>query len=236
LKAREVVSGLYVIRLGATNVFLIDSGESGLTLVDTGYPKHASAIEAGIRSVGRDPSDLSDILITHAHPDHLGSAARLSSGSIPISLPEKEKSIATSGRYEVTMSAAPGLLNRILFRLIVGSRPREFPSFEPARSLLGGETLDIAGGIEVIPTPGHSAGHMSLSWKADRNVLFTGVAVSNVKGLGYAIGYDDFETGKRSASRLAEQDFEVAVFGHGKPILSSAASAFARKFPSDQGT
>lgn len=229
MSAKEIVSGLHSIKVGWANAFLIDSGDEGLTLVDTGLPKNATDIEAGIRSIGREPSELTDILVTHAHPDHLGSAAHLSAGSVPVSMPAEEAWIARAGRYELTLSAAPGILKGILFWLLFRSE-YEFPAFEPQKDLSGGEVLDIAGGIEVIHTPGHSAGHVSLLWKTDRNVLFTGDAVVNVPTLGYAVGYDDFETGKQSAARLARMDFEVAAFGHGKPILSNASSRFAKKF------
>ena len=231
MSAKQIVSGLYLMKLGGgVNAYLIESDDDGLTLIDTGYPKHAEAIEAGIRSIDREPYDLTDILVTHAHPDHLGSAAHMSRGSVPVSLPADEAWIAKAGVYEVTMSPAPGLLNRIMFRLVIGSKPREFPPFEPAKGLSGGETLGIAGGIEVIHTPGHSAGHVSLLWRRDRNVLIAGDAVVNVPKLGFTAGYDDFETGKKSAVKLAGLDFEVAVFGHGRPLMSNASTKFARKF------
>jgi glyoxylase-like metal-dependent hydrolase (beta-lactamase superfamily II) len=228
--AKEVVPGLYQVNVGAANVFLIDSGDAGLALVDTGFPKNASNVEEGIRSLGRNLSDVTDILITHAHPDHLGSAARLGSVGVPVSMPADEAWIARAGRVEQTMSPTPGLINRIMFRLFVGNEPYDFPAFDPERGLVGGEHLDIAGGIEVLHTPGHSADHISLLWKRDRNVLLTGDAVKNVPGLGYSIGYDDFEKGKQSAARLGQLEFEVAVFGHGKPILSNASKKFASKF------
>lgn len=231
MPASEVVSGLHVIRLGAVNVHLIDSGDEGLTMIDTGFPKNAPDIEEGLRSIGRDPSDLTNILITHAHPDHLGSAAHFSARSVPVSLPEEEAWIARSGRYDLTMKPRPGLIRGIMFRMMFrGYESYEFPAFEPQRTLRGGQVLSIAGGIEVIPTPGHSTSHVSLLWRRDRNVLFTGDAVVNMPILGYAPGYDDFEAGKRSAVRLADLDFEVAAFGHGKPILDGASAKFAKKF------
>ena len=49
-------------------------------------------------------------------------------------------------------------------------------------------------------------------------------------GLNYVVGYDDIDTGKTSLAKLAQLDFEAAVFGHGKPILSGASTKFASKF------
>lgn len=230
MTAREVVSGLYAIKLGPVNAYLLDEGDAGLTLVDSGYEKSAADIEAAIRSIGRDPRDLTNILLTHAHPDHLGSAARLSSGSVPISLHHDDAGIARQGIIHQTMTPGPGLVNWVLFRLVIGNKSVHFPSFEPEHDLPDGTILDIAGGIEVIHTPGHTAGHVSLLWKRDRGVLLAGDVASNLMGLGYMLGYDDIDHGKQSLAKLARREFEVAVFGHGRPIMSGASGRFAKRF------
>ncbi len=229
----EVVENLYLVKLGASNVYLIDSGDLGLAVVDTGFPADEAKIRAGINAIGRDPSELTDIIITHAHPDHLGSAAPLSAdGSIPISLPAVEADIARAGRFEVTTTPRPGIFNRILFWFLISrGSPYVFPAFEPHRDLVEGQTLRLgAGDIDVVHTPGHTPGHVSLLWRTDRNVLITGDAVVNIPRLDYALHYEDFEMGKQSAAKLAGLDFEVAVFGHGKPMLSNASSTFAKRF------
>jgi glyoxylase-like metal-dependent hydrolase (beta-lactamase superfamily II) len=228
--AKQVVPGLYQLTNQGINAFLMDDASDGLTLIDSGFPKHAEAIEEDIRTIGRELSDLTAILITHAHPDHLGSAERLSGGTTPISLHPAGWEIAQAGIIYQTMTATPGLLNGILFRLFIGKKPAEFPSFEPDVELNDGDTIDIAGGIEVIHTPGHTFGHVSLMWKRDRGLLITGDAAANLMGLGYSLGYDDIEAGKASLAKLARLDFEAAVFGHGKPILSGASQRFASKF------
>ena len=230
MAAKEIVSGLYSIRLGPANAYLIDSGGDGLTLIDCGYAKSVSQIEDAIRSIGRQPGDLTDILITHGHPDHLGSAAHFSADSAPVSLHAEDAWIARAGKIEQTMSPGPGVVNRILFRLFIGDKAAEFPSFEPQTSLVGGSNLDIGGGIEVIHTPGHTAGHVSLLWKRDRYILFAGDVAANLLGLAFSLGYDDLAAGKASLVKLAQRDFEVAVFGHGRPIMSGASTKFARRF------
>ena len=52
----------------------------------------------------------------------------------------------------------------------------------------------------------------------------------NVFGLGMSPVYEDLAEGRRSLAKLAGLDFEVAVFGHGKPIVGGAADRFRRKF------
>jgi glyoxylase-like metal-dependent hydrolase (beta-lactamase superfamily II) len=65
--------------------------------------------------------------------------------------------VAESGGPFRPMTAAPGMLWRVLCRLIYHPDRR----LEPVainQSLTAGEILPIAGGIEVIHTPGHCAG------------------------------------------------------------------------------
>ncbi len=228
--AKEVVSGLYRLSNGGINAYLIDEGDDGLTLIDAGFAKHAEALEKDIRSIGREPSDLTNILLTHGHPDHLGSAKHLSGGTTPISLHPADGDIARAGIIYQTMMPGPGLLTGILFRLFVPRKPAEFPSFDPDVALNDGDSINIAGGIEVIYTPGHTAGHVSLLWKRDRGLLITGDAAANVIGLNYMLGYDDLPTARTSLTKLAGLEFEAAVFGHGKPLLSGASEKFATKF------
>lgn len=230
MTTKKVVSGLYQFSNGGINAFLVDDGDAGLTLIDSGYPKDAEAIIEGIRSIGRDPGDLTNILITHAHPDHLGSAKELSGGSTPISLHPADGDIARAGVYQLSMQPGPGLLNGVMFRLVMRKKPSEFPAFEPDIDLNDGDVIDVAGGIEVIHTPGHTAGHVALLWKRDSGLLFVGDAAGNLAGLSYMIGYDDVPQGKASLAKLSGFGFEAAVFGHGKPILSGASSKFAKKF------
>lgn len=227
---KEVLPGLHAIKLGPVNAYLLDEGDDGLTLIDSGFSKNTAAIEDAIRSIGREPGDLTNIVLTHAHPDHLGSAADLADRRVPVSIHDDDADIARQGIIHQTMSPGPGLLNQILFRALIGYKPAEFPSFEPDRGLVDGDVLDIGGGIEVIHTPGHTAGHVSLLWKKDRGVLFAGDIASNMLGLGYMLGYNDITAGRASLAKVAQREFEVALFGHGGPITSGASNKFARKF------
>jgi glyoxylase-like metal-dependent hydrolase (beta-lactamase superfamily II) len=50
----------------------------------------------------------------------------------------------------------------------------------------------------------------------------------NVMGLGWTMGYEDFEEGQRSLEKLAQLDFRVACFGHGQTILHDAGDRFRK--------
>jgi len=54
------------------SVYLLDLGE--LVLIDAGAGPSAFSITSNIERVGRDPSRLSTVLVTHCHVDHSGGA------------------------------------------------------------------------------------------------------------------------------------------------------------------
>lgn len=232
IATKQLLPGLHQVKLGPVNVYLIDEGEAGLTLVDVGFEKNAAKIETAIRGIGREPADVTNILITHAHPDHLGSAAHFESDNTTTTMHAIEAEIARSGRIEQTMSPGPGLLNGILFRLLIGSKSVTFPPVAAKISVQDGDTLDIAGGIEVVHTPGHTGGHVAFLWRRDGGILFAGDVASKMTGFNYSLGYNDLATAKTSLARLGRLDFDTAVFGHGNPIMEGAASRFAKKWPS----
>jgi len=99
------------------------------------------------------------------------------------------------------------------------------------REIDDGTELPIAGGLKAIHVPGHCAGQLAFLWPR-RRVLFAADACSNMMGLGYSLGYEDFALGQRALSKLAAFDFDVALFGHGSPITNGAAQKFRQTFAS----
>ena len=97
------------------------------------------------------------------------------------------------------------------------------------QQLMGGDRLPIAGGLDIIHVPGHCAGQVAILW-TERGVLFAGDACSNLMGLGPPIGYEDREEGERSQRKLASLNFDMACFGHGRPIKHAAAARFRKAF------
>jgi glyoxylase-like metal-dependent hydrolase (beta-lactamase superfamily II) len=56
--------------------FLVPHSD-GVSLVDTGLPGSAVAIVAALAELGATWSDVSDVLLSHDHPDHVGSLAEI---------------------------------------------------------------------------------------------------------------------------------------------------------------
>ncbi len=48
--------------------------------------------------------------------------------------------------------------------------------------------------------------------------------------LGPSILYEDEERGRKSLAKLAQLDFEVACFAHGRPIVGGASARFRARW------
>jgi len=225
---RPVIKGVHIVPMGFANAFLIE-GDNGLTMIDAGYPHKEAAVFEAIRALGRTPDQLRHVVFTHAHPDHIGSAAAIVRGTgartymHPLDIP-----IAESGGPFRPMRPAPGLLGRVLCNLFF--HPEE--QLDPVaidQPLTPGETLPIAGGFEVIHVPGHCAGQVALLWRPGR-MLFAADVCTNIMGLGDPVGFESLEEGRVSQRKLASLSFDAAGFGHGKPIARNASTRFRNKY------
>jgi glyoxylase-like metal-dependent hydrolase (beta-lactamase superfamily II) len=217
----RVMEGVYVVAMGTANGYLIDQ-QDGLTLIDAGLMKKEEAVFAALRQLGRAPNSLKDLILTHGHPDHIGSAAAIvrATGARTYMHPLDAPFAETGGPFR-PMTPAPGLLRQVLCRVIYDHKQRLTP-FSIDQKITGGETLPLAGGIDVVHVPGHCAGQVALLWRPGR-MLFAADVFMNVTGLGDPLGFEDIEAGRDSQRRLAGLSFDAVGFGHGKPIVRDAA-------------
>jgi len=224
----RVIDGVHFVPMGMANAYLIE-GDDGLTLIDAGFPNKQALVFDAVRRLGFSPDRLKRLIFTHGHFDHIGSAAAIvrETGARTYMHP-LDISVAEGGGPFRTMTPAPGLLRQVTFRLFFdpGKRVEPVAIDQP---LTDGEILPIAGGIEVIHVPGHCAGQVALLWRPGR-MLFAGDVCMNLMGLGDPIGFENLSEGRASQRKLAGLSFDVAAFGHGKPIARDAAARFRDKW------
>ncbi|MGO9310468.1 MAG: MBL fold metallo-hydrolase [Spirochaetia bacterium] len=140
-------------------------GRDGITLIDAGLPGQLPAIEGGLAGLGLRLRDVRRILLTHQDLDHIGAAdavqaatgAEVSAHMADKPYIEGEKRLVKMdpATWEDRLKAMPEKL-RHQARLMMSSPP----TVKVTRVLQGGELLPYHGGIDVIPTPGHTPGHV----------------------------------------------------------------------------
>ena len=196
----------------------VGDGE-GLTLVDTGTAGSGPTLVRSIRLAGLDPRAVRDIYLTHWHVDHAGSAARFSESSARpvVHAGAADAAVVRGDVARPYALAAPTDLSRLGRLLTPVMRPPA--AVRDVRVLDDGTQQDIAGGLRVLATPGHTAGHVSLHLPA-AGVLLAGDAVFNLLGLsrGPAMARSARRSDPQTLQRLAALDVEILAPGHGPPV------------------
>lgn len=225
-----IFPGVYALALGPVNVFFVEDGPH-LTLIDTGYENSEQRILEAAQALGRSPTDITNIVVTHCHPDHAGSLAALKAQTQAAAWMHRADAEVVRGRTPMQRSTpAPGLLNQILYRIFIKNVPPHVPPAEIEHEVGDGDLLPLAGGIQAIHTPGHSAGHMAFLLPRDGGLLFAADACSNLPTLGYSIVYDDIAEGRRSLAKLATCTMSAICFGHGRALKAAGVPKFRRKW------
>jgi glyoxylase-like metal-dependent hydrolase (beta-lactamase superfamily II) len=204
----------------AGNIYLLEG--DALTLVDTGMPGGADRILDYVREMGHRPEDLTRIVLTHYHVDHVGSAAALKArtGATVLAHPDDAPFIDGTAKQPPPRH---GLL-RVLHRFLpVMSR---FEPVTPDELGEDGSYLEILDGARIVHMPGHTPGAIALHL-AGLGVLISGDAIDNRKG---APGPPpapftvDSTQAIASIRKVAQLDFEVLCPGHGPSIVGGASA------------
>ena len=225
MAAERVTEHVYRVNVGPGQVFLIVQPEK-LILIDAGVPGSAAVISEAVRGLGRRPEEISDVVVTHPHPDHAGGLAELKElTGARVWMHAEDAALVRAGRAFRPWKVAPGIRNRVFARFVIRRSPT---SFEPAivdGEVTPGQELPFADGLVALHTPGHTAGHLALLWRGDGGVLFAGDAGNYRRGrLVPSTVNEDLEVAMESLRLLAQEDFETACFAHALPIVGGASA------------
>jgi glyoxylase-like metal-dependent hydrolase (beta-lactamase superfamily II) len=232
MKLEAVTEHIYRTQVEDLSLYFIVLPE-GVTLVDAGFPGTVPLIEEALHELGLDPCDITDILVTHAHPDHAGGLAEVqracgTTGGATVWMHPDDAAMVRKGEAFRPYAPAPGVHNRTFVEEVISQAPTTYEPASVDREVLPGEEIPVAGGITALGTPGHTAGHLAFLWQGDGGVLFVGDAAKNEDGLAPATIYEDFAQGLEDLAMLAGLNFEVACFAHGAPIVGGASDEFRR--------
>ena len=219
----QIAEGLYSVDgTGFVNVYvLVVAGR--VVVVDTGVPGTADKIVACVRELGYAETNVGTIILTHADPDHSGSARRLRelTGAV-VAIGAAD---APRVKGELPLKAPRKGVGGILTRAVTGFAHVE--TFDPDLLLREGDTVE---GLTVMATPGHTDGSIALL-HGDR-FLFVGDALRGDNDGGAqppseAMTYD-MARAWDSVRRLAQVPCDIMLPGHGKPIMPDAPGKVAR--------
>lgn len=222
---KQLADDLYILP-GLVNIYVLNT-EDGLAILDTGFPGRAKKILDAIRSIGKAPTDVRHIILTHCHPDHIGSAAALKreTGAMvwahPLDAPRMEAGLT----MREPMCPSPGLRNRILARLLSG-RVTTVEPIEVDRLIEDGESPSFAPDLTAIHIPGHCVGQLAFHWSRYGGVLFPADACVNRRGLTLPVATEDPQQALASLAKLATFDFDKVCVMHGQPIMSGGGAQF----------
>jgi glyoxylase-like metal-dependent hydrolase (beta-lactamase superfamily II) len=222
MSATRIAPNVYRVGAGGVGAFLVDDGS--LCVIDSGLPGKEVRIMAAVRRLGKHPTDIKNILITHYHRDHVGGLATLAQATrAKVYAPKGDADLIRDGGTPPGMEAR-GFTGVILSKFI---KMTPYPPNPVHFEVSDGDELEVAGGIKVVGSPGHTPGHVSYLLPQHGGVLFAGDAASNLLGrLGVMPLNEDFASAERSFEALSRLEFEVAGFGHGFSIQHNAGRRF----------
>lgn len=192
------------VDLGFVSAYLLVK-ENQAVVVDTGVEGSEADIEQALTALGLGWYAVDHVILTHDHPDHIGSA--------PAVLEAAPDAQAYAGEADIVSISSPRPI------MPVGDGDEVF-------------------GLQIVETPGHTPGHISVLDRAG-GVLVAGDALVGAADGGQVAGPDaaftaDMDMAVASVRKLADLEFDTVLFGHGNPVEEGAGEqvdALAERLP-----
>ncbi|AFS77827.1 beta-lactamase domain-containing protein [Gottschalkia acidurici 9a] len=156
--------------------------DNDVVLVDCGYPGFLPLLEDEMRSKGVDPSSITKVLITHHDDDHMGALFEIKQKypNIRVIASQIESDYICGNKKSLRLLQAEEVLE------MLPEEQKQFgvefcESLEKVKPVYvdikvkDGDYFDWAGGCEILETPGHMPGHISL-YLSECNSIITGDA------------------------------------------------------------
>jgi glyoxylase-like metal-dependent hydrolase (beta-lactamase superfamily II) len=188
----------------SSNIYTI--GENPITLIDTGVGSAPNKIIPKLKLLNLTLQNITQVIITHAHYDHIG------------------------GLAEILQTVTPKIMAHSADAKLI----EEAYSLEVVK-LKDEDTITTqVSSLKVIHTPGHTQGSICL-YSPERKLLFSGDTVFADGGFGRTdLDTGDSEAMIKSLQHLTQFDVERLLPGHGDLVLQDAREHIKNSFEEAQ--
>ncbi len=243
-KAEKIAQQVIWVPTGVSNAYILGDVERWV-LVDSGAPGNGKQILKAVSEHLRPDATPAAILLTHGHFDISGSALELARRwSVRIHVHKLELPFVDgTSCYPPADPAVGGFVARLM-----RFAPNTKIDLSPHVRALTIQELPWIGGWQVIATPGHSPGHISLFRPSDRTLIagdaFTTINHDSATAMFSkkphvfrppAAFTSDWQAAAQSARRVADLNPQVLAPAHGIPMAGEEAlrqlKQLAENFP-----
>jgi glyoxylase-like metal-dependent hydrolase (beta-lactamase superfamily II) len=225
-----IAPGIRFVQTSLVN-WTVLSGDGTVTLIDAGYPRDLQRVTRVLDDVG---GELTTVLVTHGHSDHIGSI-----GGLRAEWPD----VAVLASADELPNVTREVQHQVGVRDLLPHLWRPSVVAWTARAIRAGGLADVGvpgprpiesgrehrfSGHRVVPvaTPGHTPGHL-MYWLPDDGVLVSGDAIVTGHPTSHAHGphvlapmfnHDDARAHASMAAVLEDLPVAVILPGHGPSL------------------
>lgn len=150
----RIAANTYAYRTGNRTI-LFDAGAGTSDFITQAFPT-ASNLPQDLAAAGIAPEDVTDIVITHMHPDHVGGLVINGQMAFPNARIHVAAAEWNFWNAESFATVAPEPMRPMVANV------QSLSSVVENNVVLHAGSADLGDGVSVLPTPGHTPGHTAI--------------------------------------------------------------------------